>query len=674
MDLEGIFAAFGERLASGEPDWREPIDFYRLEAEQFCRPVEAGSERGKRTPEDWPGMDIDPALAVRLLKLEMDGNFHAYGRWLRPDKHLIVPPDKTCPGMMEAGQALADALGDGEKVAVYCDYDVDGTSAGEILRRGLHPYCQRSVCLDDGEDTPGEGPALLFGYADAQRGFGLTNEFVERAAATGATMLVTLDCGSGQASQVRLAQSLGMRVVVVDHHGVGENPAEFHINPKLGASGQCLDGSEPPTSDNTGSQLTWKLAAAVQVACEGQTRPEHWEEALKLAGMGCIADRASILLHENRAFFWCAHDKTVPGVLALAEALGEDASIPGSAVRTQAVLNLPKRTAKVAASDVGALFAAASYEEAAALVEHLLAAYEESKPAKRAMLDEALRQTGVAHKDEDGRLERPEREKHIAVAVLGGEFSDYAGQTGPVAQSVSKAVDKPAIVFASKGVDEHGQRLFKFSSRNEMNNGFELGTELLGDEALTSACTLLRRDESGAAVEQAVVGGHAAVVSGSCTEEAIPRVVAAFEARAKAWSEKNRFWPSPYSGPDAVLSERKVPRERLLRLEVESALLAPFSRDKQDLVPSGGTPRKDRNMPLRVSAFGTLRDLIQDPERENWLRGTLDLGGGEEREAFFPADIEAPPPGEECEWVLRLDGSRSYYLRLFHRSSVPAQA
>jgi len=664
MDLEDIFATFAER--SKEPNWREPREFYKLEAEQFCRPAGDGAERTEKTPEDWPGMDIDPALAVRLLQMELDGNFHAYSRWLRPDKHLIMPPQKTCPGMTEAGEALSDALRDGERIAVYCDYDVDGTTAGEVLRRGLAPYCQQVVYLDSGEPALAEGPALLYGYADAQQGFGLTNDFVESAHAAGATMLITLDCGTSQEAQVKLAQSLGMRVIVVDHHNIASNPAEFHLNPKLGANGKGDVQPEIPTSDNTGSQLAWKLAAATQAAREGHTRPEHWQEALNLAGMGCLADRGSVLLHENRAFFWCSHECVVPGVRALAGAIGEDPTFPGGMVLTQATLNLPKRTGKVQASDVGRLFAATSEEEARPIVEKLLASYRAAKPVKDKMTAVALEQTGKAVREEDGRMQRPHPESFFSVAVLGEEYSDYSGYTGPVAQTVSKAAGKPALVFALKGVDEHGQKIYKFSSRNEVGNKFELGKELLGDEALMRACTLKRRDEAGEVVERSVVGGHDAVVSGSCTSENLTLVAEAFEARAKAFAKDNRFWPAPYDGPEAVLAERKVPTKRLLRLEAEAPLLGPFTRDQQDLVPAGGTPRKGKNTALRVSVVGTLRGLTQHPEQENWLQGTLDLGEGVEREICYPADAEERPEGKPCEWVLRLEHGPPYYLRTFH--------
>lgn len=663
MDLEAIFRAFPTR--TDEPDWREPNDFYRLEASQLISP--AGNASDGREHRGWPGLDIDPALALRLLEMKLDGNFNAYARWLLPDKSLIVPPKKTCPNLPEAGAALGEALAGGQVVAVYCDYDVDGTAAGEILRRGLYPYCPRSLRLEEAA-TPEEGPVLIYGYADAQRGFGLTSEFVKRASEAGASVLVTLDCGTSQDEQVRQAQALGMRVIVVDHHTLAENPADFHLNPKLGWDGR----GNVATSDNTGAQLAWKLAAAVQCAREGRTRPEHWQEALQLGGMGCLADMGSVLLHENRAFFWCAHRNVVPGVRALARTLGEDPELPGGMILTQAALNLPKRTTHVDASDIGALLAASSEEAAAPIVEKIVRVYEEARPKKSAMVEQALAQTGRARRTDDGNLERPRTKEHFAVAILGPEFADYVGYSGPVAQEVSKATGKPALVFTYRGLDEDGREIYKFSSRNASGNDFLLGKELLEDDALRAACTFNSRDESGKLKERIILGGHEAVVSGGCTKEAVSRVVAAFESRAEVFSKDNPFWPTPYNGPEAILQERKVSPLRLRRLEEEARHLAPFTYSKQDLLPSGKIRRQARNKEVQVSLVGTLR-LLGPSDREGWLRGELDFGDGITREVRYPADASRKPEGQLCEWVLRIGRGAPYWLRTYHLGTTVAE-
>lgn len=732
LDLDELFSEMGEAMqaATKEPNWRVPSNFYLTEAEQFCRPGSAyvmldersssrivhlressagpalcGAELDGHKPlgrralaalvepdarPDWlqvepepaegarlcercaaslgrvldlmgeepeqsffrGGLEIDPVAALALLKLDFGerGDFSTHRSWYLGDRRQIVPPDKTCPQLAEAGKALAQAIARGEKIAVYCDYDVDGTSGGAALKLALRPY------LGGQEDE-----RLHYGYADAQQGFGLTSEFVHEAHAAGCDWLVTLDCGTGQSEQVALAQSLGMRVIVVDHHNEADNPADFHINPKL---------YDPIPSHNTGSQLAWKLGAAVQIATEGRTRPEHWEDALKLAGMGCLADMGSVCLPENRAFFWGAAEHARPGLELLAERLGEDPTQPGGMVLTQACLNLPKRTPLVSAADCGAVFTADSREQAEPIVDKLVEAYERAKPVRKRMTELAIEQIGEAVRHDDGKVDRP-GETLFAYAEFDESFSDYAGYTGPVAQAVARRAAKPALVFAYRGTDEHGQEIVKFSSRSDSIQ-HAIG-ELITDPAMQAACTMKKLDESGAVIEKPTVGGHPQVVSGSCLAENVEAVKAACEAWAesKAGKEKRYFYKPPWDGPEATLLARKVPAQRLEAIEQAAPRLAPFGT-KQLLIPAGhGRPEKEAtHRELMLSVCGKLSPLEPDPENERWLAGKLELGNGIEREVRFPADAE--PPAGQAEFVLRIGTGGPYYLRLFHELEQPA--
>jgi single-stranded DNA-specific DHH superfamily exonuclease len=630
MDIDSIFAQFAAPPEEQEPDWRLPNEFFTVEAQQFCSAGAPG------------GLQIDPAVALRLLKLDYEGNFHAYRRWYQGDKSLIAPPEKTVPGMLEAGQELAKAIDRGDKIAVFCDYDVDGTAAGEVLRRGLEAY----------------QPDLLYGRAEVETGFGLTNEFVQHAADSGAKMLITLDCGSGQADQIALAQKLGMKVIVVDHHEVADNPAEYHLNPQL---------YDPPSSHNTGAQLSWKLAAAVQQAKENKTRAEHWQTPLQLAGMGCLADMGSVVLPENRAFFWAAHEHPSEGVRALAKELEEDPETPGQMVRTQAVLNLPKRTSKITGDDVAAILAAKSPEEAKPYVDKALQVYEEAQPAKEAMQKEALSQTGEAEVSEDGEVNRSKEDELFAVAVL-EDYQEFAGYTGPVASNISRKTKKPGVVFAYKGVDEHGQKLYKFSSRDEstLNQEHKLG-QLIQDEPMRSACTIKVEDQDGHVKEVPVLGGHAEVVSGVCTEDKLPEVVKAMEgwAERKSGKNNNRFYKPPWDGPDAFLSERKVSGDRLADIEKQAARLGPFSRQKQLSAPQqkGKQDRLANNSELQISVVGELSLGELDPDNDAWRLGELKLDNGQTRSIHYPADAK-DHSGSPREWVLRVSGGGEYWLRL----------
>lgn len=633
LDYQQILAS--PRFDNGPPDpaWRTPSDFDLAEARAFTDPEKASA--GALA-------DLDPAIAVRLLRLKYDGDFWAYNRWYRPTRRLVVTPEKTCPGMTAAAELISERIDADELIAVYCDYDVDGTTAGEALRRGLAPY----------------GARLMFGYADAQSGFGLTTTFVEEAARAGARVLVTLDCGSGQPAPVKLARRLGMTVVVVDHHsGSRENEADHHLNPSL---------RDPASSLNTGSQLAWKFAAAIQQVRDGKTRPELWREAMYLAGLGCLADMGPVTLHENRAFYWLPSAHPPAGVVALAEALAENPHQPGGLVKTTAALNLAKRTPLVATADIAALLAVESVEEARPLVERLLEIYEAAKPKRKEMIAEALEQTGIAEKDPISQeTRRPNPEELLAFAVL-DNHRDYVGYTGVVAGQVSKQAAKPAIVFAYRGVDEFGQHVYKFSGRDDSYVPHALGG-LLDDAGMREACTLRRRDEAGEIVAEPVLGGHEKVIAGACTREQIPSIKEA----AQAWAEKRSkgmfgWFPSD-DLPLLFVQERCVDPGRLEKIEQQARQLAPFSRQRTPCSydPQRGAGEQFSHREPFITVEGELRNLEPDPESPGWLLGELMLGDGNTRPAAYPADVEAPV-GRKCEWMLRLGISERYYLRGYH--------
>lgn len=625
MGADEIYEKF-DFVESG-PDWRVTVGFQDLEAEQLIRSFETNK------------VDMDPAIAAHLLKFKFDGDFNKYKAWYLGKRSLLSSPEATCPGMSDAAAMLADAISDNKKIGVYCDYDLDGTSAGEVFRRGLSPY----------------GADLHYGWANAQRGFGLTNEFVEEAHKEGCEVLVTLDCGSTQQDQVKLAQDLGMKVIVVDHHHAEENPAEFHLNPII---------HEPQSSMNTGAQLAWKLGAAVQIAEEGEIRDDHYEEPMKLAGMGCLADMGSAALPENRAFFWGAADKPVPGVVEIAEALEEDPGNPGGMILTQAVLNLPKRTPNVSAEDVGKLLAAETREEAKPIAEKLLASYEQAKPVRKKMAEDAVRQIGEANWDGDEPV-RPDEDNMIGFAVIDDQ-PEYAGYSGVIANSAARKAYKPVAVFVNKGKDEFGQETYKFSMRNSgTKKDVEIGA-LIEDPDMQGACTLKKLDESGEEIFSPTLGGHADVTSGTCTAGNLDAVKDAMSNWAKGIGKK-KFYSEKFSSSE-FLSERRVPADRLREIEKQAKQMGPYGMGPQEIkAPRGKKPaEKQYHMPAKISAVGVLGELTDDPGNPNFKCSTLTLANGDTREARFPADEEAPV-GKMCEWVLKVDGSDSpYYLRKFH--------
>jgi single-stranded-DNA-specific exonuclease len=180
--------------------------------------------------------------------------------------------------MADAGVALdrlERALDHGERIAIWGDYDADGMTAvvvWSIALRALGAEAVRHV------------PDRL---AD---GYGMSNGGLERLAATGVTLVVTCDCGVVNVAEVEHARTLGVDVIVTDHHlPGGELPRAVAV----------VDPHRPdctyPDPDLTGAGLAYKLAVALLAR-----RRAVASDLAGVAAIGTIADLAP-MTGESRA-------------------------------------------------------------------------------------------------------------------------------------------------------------------------------------------------------------------------------------------------------------------------------------------------------------------------------------------------------------------------------------
>ena len=171
-------------------------------------------------------------------------------------------------GMAEALDILTDARRKGLAVAVYGDYDVDGICACALMTQALRRFGLRAD-----PHTPLR-----------EEGYGLNLAAVNQLAKD-YRVLVTVDLGITNHEEVRLAQRLGMRVIVTDHHGLGleASPADAALNPLLG---------DYPFRRLCGTGVAFKLAQALLGldACR---------DYLDLAALATVADIVP-LEDENR--------------------------------------------------------------------------------------------------------------------------------------------------------------------------------------------------------------------------------------------------------------------------------------------------------------------------------------------------------------------------------------
>lgn len=181
--------------------------------------------------------------------------------------------------MRAAAQRIIDAIHDGESIAVYGDFDADGITATSLLTDALGQLGARVA------------PYIPHRTAE---GYGLNHEAMHHLAQSGVKLLVTVDCGISNVSEVALARDLGMDVVVTDHH---TPPAELPVatavvNPKL-------PDCPYPDKGLVGVGIAYKLVCAIG-ALGMPLAPSALTNLLDLVALGTVADLGP-LTGENRS-------------------------------------------------------------------------------------------------------------------------------------------------------------------------------------------------------------------------------------------------------------------------------------------------------------------------------------------------------------------------------------
>jgi single-stranded-DNA-specific exonuclease len=228
------------------------------------------------------GLGVSPLLAQILVNRGIR-ELPAGRRFLQPRLDSLHDPS-LLPGLPAAIERIRRAFRDRERIVLYGDYDVDGIAGTAILHRALRLHGADSECY-----IPHR----------VEDGYGLSLAAVERLAAAGPGLLVTVDCGTSDVEEVRRARERGMEVIVTDHH---EPPAVLPepfalVNPKV-------PGSAYPDRDITGAGVAFKVAwALVQLLPDAARRAPDVQdfllEAMAFAALGTVADVAP-LVGENR--------------------------------------------------------------------------------------------------------------------------------------------------------------------------------------------------------------------------------------------------------------------------------------------------------------------------------------------------------------------------------------
>ncbi len=183
-------------------------------------------------------------------------------------------------GMEKAVKRILQAIAKQEKVVIYGDFDADGVCSMAILFLTLKAL---------GLSNPGA-------YIPDRRkeGHGLNESAVKKLAQKGTKLIITVDCASRDLKEVDLAKSLGLEIIITDHHELGKKlpKAVALINP-------LQKGDKYPFKNLAGAGVAYKLASALIEKSNSLKLNSLKKWLLDLAAIATVADVMPII-GENR--------------------------------------------------------------------------------------------------------------------------------------------------------------------------------------------------------------------------------------------------------------------------------------------------------------------------------------------------------------------------------------
>lgn len=330
-----------------------------------------------------------------------------------------LPSPYNLRGMEDAVSIVLQAVAAQQPILVHGDFDADGICATAVLVRALHRL----------------GATVHYFLPDRFRDdYGVSARAIKAAAGKGVELLLTVDCGITAHDEVRLAKSLGCKVVVLDHHEPEQDLPEADALVAPRRPEWCYEWDDMPAS-----ALALKLVQAMAEAlADGVLRAEDYVD---LAAIGIIADVAP-MVGENRIL-------ARAGLERLAAS-----SFPGlRALMAVAQLTPPLRAYDVAFRLAPRLNAAGRLADATDALELLLTDSDEEARRLALYLDQKNRERQQVQEQvyrEASRMmaQRPEFLQLPAIVLSSPDW--HAGVIGVVASKLVEDYGRPAILFAEQ--------------------------------------------------------------------------------------------------------------------------------------------------------------------------------------------------------------------------------
>ncbi|HYO64690.1 MAG TPA: single-stranded-DNA-specific exonuclease RecJ [Archangium sp.] len=445
------------------------------------------------------------------------------------DKLADLPDPFRMKGMVAAVERLFRAIREKEHITLYGDYDVDGVCSTSLMNLFLREL--------------GARPATYIPHR-MDEGYGLNLQAVEKIAADGTRVLVTLDCGVTSVAEISRARDLGLDVVVVDHHTVPPTlpPAVAVLNPHQ-------PGCDYPTKHLCAAGVAFNLCMGLRKKLRDDgwfaTRKEPNLKALMdLVAMATVADVVP-LTGANRILVQHGLQELTaarrPGVRALKEGAGVEPDGPVTTGQVGFRLG-PRINAAGRLHDASLglqLLCSESLDAARSLAQVLDRANAERQGIESGILTEALAQA-------------EERAEHARGFVLYSE-GWHPGVIGIVASRVVERFHRPTVMVGVKdGVGKGSARSIE---------GFHLY------DALSGCADLLAR-----------FGGHKHAAGLTIEAKHLPALRESFERIAK-----QRLTPEdliPRCKVDAVVGVKELDERAVEALQK----LGPFGQGNPEPV------------------------------------------------------------------------------------------
>lgn len=214
---------------------------------------------------------IDPLTALLLTQRGFD-TFDKLDEFFDDSEEWIDP--FLLPDMDKAVERINEAIFDGERICVYGDYDCDGVTSTTIL----YSYLEA------------QGADVTYMLPERERdGYGLSNQVVDRIAATGTKLIITVDNGISSVEEAKYIKEKGMELVVTDHHLEGDELPDC-----VAVVDPHRNDKDCPFEDYAGCGVALKLCCAMEGSDE-----EVMQEFADIAALGTVADMVP-LVGENR--------------------------------------------------------------------------------------------------------------------------------------------------------------------------------------------------------------------------------------------------------------------------------------------------------------------------------------------------------------------------------------